>query len=35
LVFEGPGLPKRLTRGLADLLRRDGLTLPQAIGRDT
>lgn len=35
LVFEGPGLPKRLTRGFADLLRRDGLTLPQAIGRDT
>jgi len=35
LVFEGPGLPKRLTGDLADLLRRDGLTLRQAIGRDT
>jgi dihydroorotate dehydrogenase len=35
LVFEGPGLPNRITRGLSDLLRRDGPTLPQAIGRDT
>jgi dihydroorotate dehydrogenase len=34
LVFEGPGLPRQITRGLADLLRRDGLTLPQAIGHD-
>jgi dihydroorotate dehydrogenase len=34
LVFEGPGLPRRITRGLSALLRRDGLTLPQAIGRD-
>ena len=35
LVYEGPGLPKRISRGLAALLRRDGLTLPQAIGKDT
>jgi dihydroorotate dehydrogenase len=35
LVYEGPGLPKRISRGLAALLRRDGLTLPQAIGKDS
>ena len=35
LVYKGPGLPGRITRGLADLLRRDGLTLQQAIGLDT
>jgi dihydroorotate dehydrogenase len=35
LVYEGPGLPKRISRGLAALLRRDGLTLAQAIGKDT
>jgi len=35
LVYEGPGLPRRIARGLADLLRKDGLTLQQAIGRDT
>jgi dihydroorotate dehydrogenase len=34
LVFEGPGVPRRITRGLADLLRRDGLSLTQAIGKD-
>jgi dihydroorotate dehydrogenase len=34
LVYEGPGLPRRLTRGLAALLRRDGLTISQAVGRD-
>jgi dihydroorotate dehydrogenase len=34
LVYEGPGLPRRLSRGLAALLRRDGLTLSQAIGKD-
>lgn len=35
LIYEGPGLPGRIARGLAELLRRDGLTLQQAIGRDT
>jgi len=35
LVYEGPGLPRRLTRGLAALLRRDGLTLAQAVGNDS
>jgi dihydroorotate dehydrogenase len=34
LVYDGPGLPRRLTRGLAELLRRDGLTLAQATGKD-
>src|SRR5439155_80714 len=34
LVYEGPGVPRRITRGLADLLRRDGLSLKQAIGKD-
>jgi dihydroorotate dehydrogenase len=34
LVYEGPGLPRRISRGLAALLRRDGLTLSQAIGVD-
>jgi dihydroorotate dehydrogenase len=34
LVYEGPGVPRRITRGLASLLTRDGLTLPQAVGRD-
>ena len=34
LVYEGPGVPRRITRGLADLLRRDGLSLPQAVGKD-
>jgi dihydroorotate dehydrogenase len=34
LVYEGPGLPRRISRGLAGLLRRDGLTLKEAIGRD-
>jgi dihydroorotate dehydrogenase len=34
LVYQGPGLPRRISRGLAALLRRDGLTLPQAVGKD-
>jgi len=34
LIYQGPGLPKRITAGLAALLARDGLTLPEAIGRD-
>jgi dihydroorotate dehydrogenase len=34
LVYEGPGLPRRISRGLAALLRRDRLTLSQAIGKD-
>jgi len=34
LVYEGPGLPGRISRGLAALLRRDGLSLPEAVGRD-
>lgn len=33
-IYEGPGLPQKLTRGLGELLRRDGLTLAQAVGRD-
>src|SRR5205085_7203767 len=31
LVYEGPGLPRRIARGLVELLRRDGLTLSEAI----
>jgi dihydroorotate dehydrogenase len=34
LVYQGPSLPRRLERGLAKLLERDGLTLDQAIGKD-
>ena len=34
LVYEGPGLPRRITRGLSELLRRDGLTVAQAVGKD-
>ena len=34
LVYEGPGLARRISRGLQALLDRDGLTLEQAIGRD-
>lgn len=34
LVYEGPGLPLRLDRGLAELLRRDGYTsVSQAVGK--
>jgi dihydroorotate dehydrogenase len=33
LVYEGPGLARRITRGLADLLRRDGFAnVSEAIG---
>jgi dihydroorotate dehydrogenase len=34
LVYEGPGLPRRICSGLSALLRRDGLTIREAIGRD-
>jgi dihydroorotate dehydrogenase len=34
LVYEGPGLPRRLSRGLAALLRRDGISMREAVGRD-
>ena len=34
LIYEGPGLPIRLARGLAELLRRDGYTsVTQAVGK--
>ena len=35
LIYEGPRTPHRITEGLAALLQRDGLTLEQAIGRDS
>ena len=34
LVYQGPSLPRRLERGIAKLLERDGLTLAEAIGKD-
>ena len=34
LVYQGPGAPRRIARGLAALLARDGLTLRDAIGKD-
>jgi dihydroorotate dehydrogenase len=34
LIYEGPSLPKRIARGLAALLARDGLTLREAVGID-
>jgi dihydroorotate dehydrogenase len=34
LVYEGPGVVRRICAGLAELLRRDGLTVTQAVGRD-
>lgn len=35
LVFEGPGLPRRINRDLAALLRRDGFTsVAEAVGAD-
>ena len=35
LVYEGPGLARRITRGLADLLRRDGFAkVSEAVGCD-
>src|SRR5215470_17583523 len=33
-IYEGPGLPVRLARGLARLLARDGLTIAAAVGKD-
>lgn len=35
LVYEGPGLPKVLNSGLSRLLKRDGLTLAEAVGLDS
>ncbi len=34
LVYEGPGLPRRINEGLTRLLARDGLTVRQAVGAD-
>jgi dihydroorotate dehydrogenase len=34
LIYEGPTLPRRISAGLTRLLRRDGITLQQAIGAD-
>ena len=35
LIYEGPGLPRRVAHGLAELLRRDGFShLSQAVGCD-
>lgn len=34
LIFEGPSLPRRINAGLAALLKRDGLSLAEAIGKD-
>ncbi len=34
LVFEGPSVAGDIAKGLSQLLERDGLTLPEAIGRD-
>jgi dihydroorotate dehydrogenase len=34
LIYEGPGLPRRISAGLTSLLARDGLTLRQAVGID-
>jgi len=33
-IYEGPGLPRHLERGLARLLARDGLELSEAVGKD-
>ncbi|MCA1826704.1 MAG: quinone-dependent dihydroorotate dehydrogenase [Myxococcales bacterium] len=35
LIYDGPSTPKKIIRGLATLLQRDGLTLQEAIGRDS
>lgn len=35
LVYEGPRAPRDIAEGLARLLARDGLTLSQAVGRDS
>ena len=34
LVYQGPRAPRRIAKGLAALLARDGLTLREAIGKD-
>ncbi|HET7788592.1 MAG TPA: quinone-dependent dihydroorotate dehydrogenase [Myxococcales bacterium] len=34
LIYQGPGLPRRISKGLTELLSRDRLTLQQAIGAD-
>ena len=35
LIYEGPGLPKRIVHGLLELLHRDGFThIHEAVGRD-
>jgi dihydroorotate dehydrogenase len=34
VIFEGPLVARKLAQGLAALLERDGLTLPQAVGLD-
>jgi dihydroorotate dehydrogenase len=34
LVYEGPGLPRKLCAALARLLRRDGIRLADAVGAD-
>ena len=35
LIYEGPGLPRRINAGLLELLRRDGLThISEAVGAD-
>jgi dihydroorotate dehydrogenase len=34
LIYEGPGLPRRISKGLTELLARDRLTLRQAVGID-
>ena len=35
LVYEGPGVVKRINRGLVDLLRRDGFSnIREAVGAD-
>jgi dihydroorotate dehydrogenase len=35
LIYEGPGLPRRISAGLTALLARDRLTLQEAIGLDS
>ena len=34
LIYQGPGLPRRIVRGLLPLLRRDGLSIADAVGKD-
>src|SRR5262249_2780210 len=33
-IYEGPAIAPRIVRGLARLLRRDGITLAEAVGKD-